>query len=128
MQITLKGIVLVLIRIVLFSFGIMFFVLSFFHGLDFNLGTFAGIMMLVISLSPYNVSQKLSKLWSILISTLCFVSYSFLWFFMQKDELIYRDSSEVSGILDIFYSSVYLLPLFCLIILINHFIKFTTQD
>jgi hypothetical protein len=108
-----------LLRAPLFTLGLVMFVLSFFHGPDLNLGTFIGISMLAVSVSPYATSKTGSMIWGISISICCFALYLFFLKTITQNQLIDADASFANVV--IFFC--YLLPLACLAYLVIHFAK-----
>ncbi len=117
------SIIFALIRATLIVVGLAFFVLSFFHGADINLGVLVGLSMVAISLSPYETSSSKTKIWGILVSITSFILYSYLLKTLLQGQL----SSNESNAINFLILSFYLLPLVCLAYLIAHFFNSLRQ-
>jgi len=107
---TAKAIILVGVRIVLLIFGYFIFVLSFFYGLDVNVGTVVGIAMLVTAVVKYVPKARVSMMSGL---SLTIVTASLYTYYLH---LTFMDSEAVQ-VTDV----IYLLPLACLGLLIFNF-------
>src|SRR3989344_3409384 len=123
MPINPTSIIFVLIRATLIVTGLAFFVLSFFHGPDINLGTLIGLSMVVIALSPYETSSFKTKIWGILVSITSFILYSYLLKTLLQNQLSNNEGNAINFLI----ISFYLLPLVCLAYLIVHFFNLLRQ-
>ena len=112
---------IIVCRVILFGFGISYVILSFFHGLDLNLGTFVGGLMLMISISPYQVITRSFKSFGLGILIICFIAYSTLLFLIIK--LQYNDSINGISEFDLLSYLPLIAPLGCIIIIILLFVK-----
>jgi hypothetical protein len=117
MSIRFKFVTILFIRITLFFVGLATFVLSFFHGTDFNLLTMIGLLMLIISLNPYESPKTITKIWGISVTVICFILYSYLLISFIENQL----SSNESPTMNFIIISCYFIPLICLGYLIFHF-------
>ena len=109
----LKPVVAVLVRIILFVFGLVVFALSFFHGPDLNLMLFVGISMFVVAASPHATLDGKFMIWGLSASTIACILYAYFVTTMLQVSLL-KKSAELSDVL-------FVIPLLCLVYLILYF-------
>jgi hypothetical protein len=113
MSMILKPVVVGLVRIILFVFGLVAFALSFFHGPDLNLMLFVGISMFVVAASPHATLDGKFIIWGLSASTIACILYAYFVATMFQVSL-QNKSAELSDILLV-------IPLICLVYLILYF-------
>lgn len=113
MSITLVPIVKLLFRIIFLGTGLVALALSFFHGFDLNLLFFVGILMIIVSVSPYEMYNKRVKAWGVGTLTISLGLYLYLLASTLQD----TSQNEPVEISDV----VFLLPLACMAYLLVYF-------
>jgi hypothetical protein len=113
MPIALAPIAKLLFRIIFLGTGLMALALSFFHGFDLNLLFFVGILMIVVAVSPYEISSKRVKAWGVGALTFSLGLYLYLLASMLQDTSP-NEPVEMSDV-------VLLLPLACMAYLLAYF-------
>jgi hypothetical protein len=113
MSMILKPVVALLVRIILFVFGLVAFALSFFHGPDLNFLLFVGISMFVVAASPHATLDGKFMMWGLSASAIACIIYVYFVTTMLQESLLNK-SAELSDIL-------FVIPFLCLVYQILYF-------
>jgi len=76
-----------------------------FHGLDINLGTLAGVSLIIASLTPYSSVSFMHKMGGILVLLISAILYILI-----SVEILFSENSKDASVIDVSF----LLPLVCL--------------
>lgn len=113
MSVGLHPVLAFLFRVVFFASGLTVFVLSFFHGPDFNVLLLAGIALVVAAGSPYTVSSKNFQIWGILVCSIALLLNGYLVFSI----MVSTGSESPMGLWDV----IFFIPPLCLMYLLFYF-------